>query len=269
MRRSMIMAAVAGMVAALLAASPSYAADQTVKVSGNTSSGENQPGWMFNRDPSTATPFEFNNGAASTGVGSLYVLPIGANASDKFIGEFFPDAANQPMSGIDSFSYDFQIGSGGTAADANEFYLNVYANFGESDDNKFYDCRYNVVATTGSTGGFTTVVFDPDQTYPVTTRGGASASPYSCPAKPADMDTLSTDSNVRALAINVGDTSASDVGLDGYLDNVVFDAQGTSTAYDFEPAPATKDDCKEGGWANYGFKNQGQCVSSFAPGRNK
>ena len=28
--------------------------------------------------------------------------------------------------------------------------------------------------------------------------------------------------------------------------------------------PASKDDCKDGGWQSYGFKNQGQCVSSVA-----
>jgi hypothetical protein len=28
--------------------------------------------------------------------------------------------------------------------------------------------------------------------------------------------------------------------------------------------PASKDDCKDGGWERYGFKNQGQCVSSVA-----
>ena len=24
--------------------------------------------------------------------------------------------------------------------------------------------------------------------------------------------------------------------------------------------PLTKDDCKDGGWADYGFRNQGQCI---------
>jgi hypothetical protein len=268
MRMKLTMGLMGALIAAMLTASPAAAADQTVKVSGNTSAGENQPGWLFNRDASTSTPYEFNADAASTGFGSLYVLPIGANASDKFIGEFFPDDADQAIADVESFSYDFQIGSGGAATDANEFYLNVYANFGVSDDDKFYDCRYNVVPTTGSTSGFTTVTFDPTQAYPVTTRGGGSASPFTCPAVPADMDGLSPGSNIRVFALNVGDTSTNDVGLDGYLDNVVFDANGTSTAYDFEPTPATKDDCKKGGYATYGFKNQGECVSSFAPGKN-
>lgn len=243
-------------------------ADTTEVVVGNTSAGENQSGWLFNRDLSTATPYEFNTDAASIGTGSLYVLPIGANASDKFIAENF---LNTFIADVDSISYDFKIGGGGVEADKVHFYMNVYANFGESDDNKFYDCRYNIVPTTGSTSGFTTVVFDPTQSYPVTTRGGASASPYACPSIPADMDNLSPGSNIRAFAINVGDTSANDLGLDGYLDKVVVEVSGDATTFDFEPAPVNptnKDECKVGGWEAFGFKNQGQCIRFVETGKD-
>lgn len=249
-------------VIALSAVTPAFAAT-TVLVSGNTSAGENQPGWMFNRDVTTSTPFEFNQDEASIGVGSLYVEPIGATPADKFIAENF---INKLVAEVDSVSYDFKIGAGGDESDKVHFYMNVYANFGSSDDLKFYDCRYNIVPTVGSTGGFTTVTFDPTQSYPVTTRGGASASPFPCPAVPADMDLLSPGSNIRAFAINVGDTSVNDLGLDGYLDNVVVTTTDTTTIYNFDPAltPASKDECKNGGWMNFNtptFKNQGQCVS--------
>ncbi len=206
----------------------------TVVVSGNTSAGENLPGWMFNRDTSTATPFEFNTASASIGTGSLYIKPIGATAADKFIAENF---INAPVANLNSISYDFKIGSGGDVTDANQFYMSVYTNFGSSDDLKFYDCRYDVVPTTGSLGGFTTVTFDPTQAYPVTTRGGATPSPYTCPAVPANMNTLSAGSNIRAFALNVGDTSTSDIGLDGYLDKVVVNTDASVTTYNFDPAP--------------------------------
>jgi len=250
-----------GLIGLLAFAGVAFAAT-TVEVNSNTSAGENQPGWMFNRDGSTATPFEFNTDQASIGLGSLYVLPIGATPADKFIGENF---INTPIADVNSISYDFRIGSGGVDADKDQFYMNVYANFGESDDLKFYDCRYNVVPTVGSTTGFTTVTFDPTVAYPVTTSG---SSPYTCPAVPADMDLLSPGSNIRVFAINVGDTSASDVGLDGYLDNVVVDLDSDVTTYDFEAAPVlptNKDECKGGGWKTFNnptFKNQGQCVAS-------
>ncbi len=52
------------------------------------------------------------------------------------------------------------------------------------------------------------------------------------------------------------------------VDNVMIN----STTYTFEPAP-TKDSCKKGGWQNFTsspglFKNQGDCVSFFANGKN-
>ncbi len=243
----------------------------TVFISGNTSTGENQPGWLFNRDVTTSTPFEFNTASSSVGTGSLYVKPIGINASDKFVAENF---INSPISDVNAISYDFKIGSGGTAASANQFYMNVYANFGVSDDLKYYDCRYNVVPTIGSTSGFTTVTFDPTQSYPVATRGGLTPSPFACPSIPADMNLLSAGSNIRMFQLNVGDTSASDVGLDGYLDKVVVSKVYDSTTFNFDPipvvvikTPTNEKQCKKDGWKNLTdengkpFKNQGQCVS--------
>jgi hypothetical protein len=255
--------------AAFAFAVSAYAAT-TVVVTGNTSAGEDQPGWMFNRDVSTSTPFEFNTDEASIGSGSVYVLPIGANASDKFIAENF---LNTPIADVNAISYDFQIGPNSADTQEEHFYMSVYANFGQSDDLKFYDCRYNVVPTVGSTAGFTTVTFDPTQAYPVTTRTGASASPFTCPAVPADMDLLSPGSNIRVFSLNVGDTSTSDTDLDGYLDNVVVDLTSGVTTYDFEPAttPVANDDCKNGGWMTFNsptFKNQGACVSYLESNEN-
>ncbi len=206
---------------------PALAADSTIVVTGNTSAGENQPGWLFNRDLSTATEYEFNDDAASIGVGSLYVLPIGANASDKFIAENF---LNTAIADVNSISYDFMIAGSGDDADAEQFYMNVYANFGVSDDLKYYDCRYDVIATTGSTAGFTTVTFDPTLAYSVVKSGTSPVSP--CPAIPTDMG---AGANIRAIAITVGDTSTSDQGIGGYLDKVVVNLDSGVTTYDFEP----------------------------------
>lgn len=255
---------------ALTLVSQAKAADTTITVTGNTvdeSLGENgSPGWWFNRDASTSSPYEFNKDEASIGSGSLFVEPIGANASDKFIAENF---IFTPVSDIGSISYDFKIAGNGTDADANDFYMNVYANFGESDPLKFYDCRYDIVPTVGSTAGFTTVTFDPTQATSVTTRTGAEASPHTCPASLADMDTLSPGSTVRVFAINVGDTSASDEGLAGYLDNVVLGTAADTTVYDFEAAEAqSKDDCKNGGYAAFGFRNQGLCIQFVNTGKD-
>lgn len=198
-------------------------------VFGDTSAFEGDPGWMFNRDLSNATPIEFNSDEAVLGNGSLYVEPLSSTPAHKFIGELFSYTEIQD---INSASYDFKIGAGGDASDENEFYLNIYANFGETTVGNYYDCKYDVVPTVGSTTDWTTVTFDPTMSYPVTTRG---SSPYTCPNVPADMDVLSLNSRVRMFAINLGDTSANDVGLDGYFDNFVLDTNTQKTVYDFEP----------------------------------
>ncbi len=243
-------------------AASAFAATQTIIVTGNTSSGENLPGWYFGRDVANQTPFAFNTGNASIGFGSLYVSPIdGSVAARKFIGENF---INMPIADINSISTDFRLG--GPTTSTGQFYINVYANFGVSDPLKFYDCRYEVIASTGSPSGFTTITFDPTQPYPVTTRGGTTASPFTCPAIPANMNGLSAGSNMRMFSINLGDTSANDAGMSGYFDKVVVSTVDGATTYDFEPVltPTNMDQCKKGGWMNFNtpvFVNQGDCVS--------
>lgn len=71
------------------------------------------------------------------------------------------------------------------------------------------------------------------------------------------------------FALNVGDTSTNDVGLEGYYDNVVTTVNGMSTTFDFEEfaTPTDKNQCKKGGWKTFSnptFKNQGDCVSYVA-----
>jgi hypothetical protein len=70
------------------------------------------------------------------------------------------------------------------------------------------------------------------------------------------------------LGVRVGEPYA-----DGYTENIdkfVFGTAAQTTVFDFEQDPvrlANKDQCKEGGWRNSEdpvFKNQGDCVSSFA-----
>ncbi len=244
-------------------------ASGTVLVGADTSLGENQPGWMFGRDLSNATPYSFDTDEASIGSGSLHVLPIGATPAKKFIGEFFMVS---PLADVDTISYDFQIGTNRVDAglDHQQFYMNVYANFAGSLPTKYYDCRYNIVPASGSTANFTTVTFDPDVAYDVTTRNAPNAPPFPCPAKPADMG---TGAILRAFALNVGDTSASDVGLDGYLDNVVVTLSGDTTVYNFDPLvapPTSADECKKDGWLAFNnppFKNQGDCVSYTQNGK--
>jgi hypothetical protein len=60
----------------------------------------------------------------------------------------------------------------------------------------------------------------------------------------------------------------------GNVDNVTVGINGTAVTYDFEldapppPQPATKADCMKGGFAAYGFKNQGLCIQYFNTGKD-
>ena len=208
-------------------------------------------------EPST-TPTTFTAAASSIGSGSLLVEPIGSAPADKFIGYVAYDG--MPASEFESLSVDFQLASG--IEDVQDFYLNVYAitEAGET----FYNCRYDQVATTGTEDGFTTLSVNADEpTTSVTTRKTASE----CPATIAELPEGST---INYAAINVGQSTASDEGTSGYLDNVIVDNELDSTAYDLEKIPASKDDCKNGGFAFTGgeFENQGECVASFAKQSN-
>jgi|GEM_PF-1611482 len=208
-----------------LNAGPSRAETTEEVVTQMTAPGYDQEGWWINRDVDNATPIEFTEGEASIGDGSIYVLPLAgtSNPDAKFIGEYF---VLDEMRNIESISYNFMIGSGGDSSDANEFYMNVYANFpGNTSD--YYNCKYDVVPEIGSTSNWTTVTFNPAEA--ITSTGNVTGT--NCPDRPLAMGAKAT---IRAVAINLGDSSDNDAGLDGYFDNVVLTKATTQTTFDFE-----------------------------------
>lgn len=241
----------AGLALGLGLTGTAAAATSTVRVDEN-----GDGGWAFNRDASTSTPYQFTTARESIGTGSLEVLPIGATPADKFIAELPLDVATSDLSSV---SYDFLVGGAGTPADANEFYLNVYTNLPGSTT--FYDCRFDFVPTTGSTATWTTVTATSTST-PTNVRERV---PGTCTAT---WDAMPAGSTVSFIALNVGDTSAGDTGLGGFYDNVVVATSTGTTTYDFEAKPASKDECKKGGWAEFGYANQGQCVSAVQANPN-
>jgi len=131
-------------------------------------------------------------------------------------------------------------------------------------------------------GDFTTLVFEPYQNGTVvpgtwqqwnarsggwwSTRtagtlhaGGGGAPFYTL----ADVWAGNPDATVLAIGVNVGTNNPSyTVATDGVMFN--------DTTWDFEgpppppTVPQTKADCKHGGWQDFGFRNQGQCVSFVA-----
>jgi hypothetical protein len=232
--------AVSVVVCALMAGTATASAE-TIRVDAN-----GVAGWAFNPDPNNATPYEFSIDEESIGAGSLFVQPISATPARKFIAGL---GLGLPIADLDAISYDFLIDQPGASGPTafQQFYINVYALLPTSPPDTFYDCRFDYVPTSGVPGTWETMTVEPDT---LKTAGAGSG----CPAS---LDGMPTGSTIRAIAINVGDTSANDVGLSGYLDNVVVN----DTTYDFEATPSDKNACKKGGFADYGFTNQGQCVS--------
>jgi hypothetical protein len=182
--------------------------------------------WQFQRDSENATAGGFSDEAASIGSGSLKAGPIGNVAAEKYIAE---DFIATPVADLTSIGYDFKIAGNGDAGDAQQFYLNVYANIDNSEN--FYDCKYDYVPSTGSTTAFTTATFAATDTPTTVAHRGTRIA--ECPATLAGMP---PGSHVRVFALNVGDTSASDMGLAGFLDNVKVTTTAGTQTFDFEPA---------------------------------
>lgn len=67
---------------------------------------------------------------------------------------------------------------------------------------------------------------------------------------------------IGGLGFNVG--TGWNGTFSGNADALVVGVSGTTTTYDFEPDTSI---CKNGGWQAYGFKNQGDCVSSVETGK--
>jgi hypothetical protein len=277
-RRRAFGAAVAPLLL-LLAITPVFAAASYERVSGNTvdtTLGENgSTGWWFARDANNAVPYEFNNNQATIGTGSLYVFPLPSVPAKKFIAEnFVLETLDNPASL--SISFDYFLASSAASASQNYAYLNLYVNFPVSSPTKFFDCRFDYSTPVSALNTWHTAAFTAASTpTSVTTRGGAQASPFPCPSTLAGMPAGST---LRVFALNFGDTNASgnDAGLSGHLDKVVYNVDGNSVTYDFDPEPpqpASKDDCKKGGWMSVyradgsPFKNQGDCIQYVNTGK--
>jgi hypothetical protein len=62
-----------------------------------------------------------------------------------------------------------------------------------------------------------------------------------------------------------GDEVVLACGAPGCFPPAFFDftlSSGNFVVHDAPPLPTSKDQCKNGGWREFGFKNQGQCVAS-------
>jgi hypothetical protein len=71
-----------------------------------------------------------------------------------------------------------------------------------------------------------------------------------------------TGANTGGIRLQYGFGGNSDQYV-GHVDELVVGLRNaTPTAFDFERGPASKEECKDGGWVGF-TRNQGRCVSSF------
>lgn len=233
-----------------MAVTPAAAAADTQKVRADGDSG-----WAIATDATNAVPYAFAVGPHTLGAGSLAVPPIPAIPAKKFIATL---PLGVPVDASQTVSYDFLMAGAVGPTSYKHFYLNVYTEY-PTPQNAFYDCRFDYVPTSGSTTQWTTASFAATDTpSAVITRNEPTPPPVTTPC-PATLAGMPAGSNIKAIALNMGETSATDVGLAGFFDAVVLSSSSGSTTYDFDPDKAA---CKGGGFAAGGFKNQGLCVSA-------
>jgi hypothetical protein len=88
---------------------------------------------------------------------------------------------------------------------------------------------------------------------------------------PASLTVKGTSSHAESFPpiphIFIDDTSNA-VSVNDVEGQYDFDQLGKARAYFLTPVPETKDDCKKGGWEDFGFKNQGQCIKFVNTGKD-
>lgn len=241
-----------------LMVAPVFASDHIVVVNTNP-----DDGWTYNPDPANATPAGFATDEASIGIGSLHAAPItnGTNAQ-KFILTYVP-GSEILIEDLEQFSIDFLIDDEGLSK-VNQFYVNLYTFAPAPSDGTYYDCRFDFVATSGSTTEWTQLGFASGDTATAVADQWAGGV---CPTSPEGMPAGST---VFFIAVNIGDTSGNDTGVGGYFDNANLTVAGSTTTFDFEPSI---NDCKNNGWQSLkkpdgsSFKNQGDCIQYINTGK--
>lgn len=211
-------------------AGQALAADSTVVVTPSAAAG-----WVV--APDGTVPYGFD-GPGGFGDGSLGFGPIdGTVGANKFV---LVAPTTGPTSDLTSFAYDFYVDptSPGGAADGQHFYVNVYVDdvtnglgvFGPSPPSTgFYDCRYDLVPAAGVSGAWTTVSFGQGTSW----TNVADRRSGGCPAT---LGGLAAGSELIRVALNGGQSTASDAGLKGAFDRVVVAVGADTTTYDFEPA---------------------------------
>ena len=199
-------------------------------------------GWTFGTAPYD-TDIVFGTTYASIGSGSLEFGPISDSADNKLI--MRPPVTDLDIADFTSISFDFYEVSN---VSSQQFYINIYVDLAVNGIDVFgtwYDCRYDFVAASGLASNTWHTLPAMDTTTPdnvTDTTGG------NCAA-----DIQSNTGNIFLIALNAGDTSTNDIGLQGAIDNVVISTSAGETVYDFEPDPGDDETVLSVQFPNYGL----------------
>jgi hypothetical protein len=187
----------------------------------------NSQGWVIIPDVPNEVPVEFTDGPSTSGTGALQFGPIGPTPAAKFI--MYPPVADLASQDFTSFSIDFYPLAGNT----NDFYLNVYVDDFDNGigvfSNGFYDCRYDLVPG-GTIDAWSTLDAQSTNMTWSNIAGGQGC--------PQNINGFTDGSLIRFIAVNGGQSIATDVGLSGRFDSGELVAGGVTTTWDFEADPA-------------------------------
>lgn len=251
-----------------LFASFSHAGANTVPVSDDNLGVD----WLFVAETGTtgSGAFVVGPGSPHTGSGSAEFSLAAAADGHLLLGAIL---AATPLADIDAIEYSTYRSVGNPAwAVALQFNMNYdpATNPGNAWQGRLVFEPYHDAA----------VVSDAWQTWnPMAQRGwwatgapGNGVCPMVAPCTWDEVLTAFPDAQIRDDAAPVGLKAGSGWGeFTGNVDGLTVSVNGIETTWDFGPAPTeptTLQDCMSGGWEDYGFRNQGQCVRFVSTGKD-
>lgn len=229
-----------GLVAVAVAASmvvpatAAHAAPSTLKVTSFTGAGSQ--GWAIDDVDGTkddAFPYKFVAGNnPPLGSGSLQYAAT--KPTIDFEKMYFWRTESISVADFRKVKFDYYFAPDSAVKTPSQIYLNIYVNtVATTVEPTFYDCKFDYVATRAADGKWSTLAMDRADapTTPPTARNGAVCGSSIAQLQPNDK--------ITRIAINAGDSGASDAGMKGGFDNVFVKTKTSEITYDFEPATVT------------------------------
>ncbi|CAN5539888.1 hypothetical protein BH23BAC4_BH23BAC4_15730 [soil metagenome] len=222
---------------------------------------DNMNGWEVWAGSSGTHAF-VEDASAPWGAGSLQLAV--ATSSQKVYLFNDTDYAGVPLSAVEDFSFwTFS----NTSPQTTVFQFRI-CRFDTEDPEA---CRFSTVSV--EPYHFGTVIPDEWQEWSLAEAkvwgsGVVGPGSQSNPISWADFNSLYPNGAIVGLAVNAG---SGWTGFEGRFDALSVTANGQTRHYDFGPAPANPanaNECKNGGWQTFGFRNQGQCIQYVNTGRD-